>query len=365
MMKNNTFYPLSISDIRPETDSAVCITFDVPEDLRETFRFIQGQHLTLKKTIDGTEYRRSYSICSGVDDGVLQVGIKRIEGGIFSNFANTELKVGDTIDVLPPGGNFYTPLDVNNAKNYMCICAGSGITPILSIVKSILSQEPKSNVTILYGNRNSATVMFKEELGFLKNRYLTRLNWLNILSREKQDADVLFGRLDNKKGGELNKLKLIDIEHTDDFFLCGPESMISEVSKGLRDAGVDENSIHYELFYSSPEDAKTAIEKHQERAKRSAGRVSKMDVKVGGRSIQFDLAADGENILDGAMRNGADLPFSCKAGVCATCKARVMEGEVEMDLNHSLTAQEVAAGVILTCQAHPISEHVVVDFDQV
>lgn len=365
MMKNNTFYPLTISEIRPETDSAVCITFNVPEKLKSEFEFIQGQHLTLKKTIDGEDIRRSYSICSGVDDGTLQIGVKSIEGGIFSNFANSELKVGDTIDILPPSGKFYTPLDAENAKSYMCICVGSGITPILSIVKSILSREPKSNVTILYGNRNSASVMFKEDLGFLKNRYMTRLNWLNVLSREKQDADVLFGRLDNQKGGELNKMKLIDIANTDEFFLCGPEAMISGVSKGLRDVGIDEQKIHYELFFSSPEDANAVIEKHHERAKRSGGRVSKVDVKVGGRSIQFDLAADGENILDGAMRNGADLPFSCKAGVCATCKARLVQGDVDMDLNHSLSAQEVKEGFILTCQSHPVSDHVTVDFDQV
>jgi len=365
MMNKNTFYSLAISGIRPETDSAVCITFDVPKKLKDEFQFIQGQHLTLKKTIDGEDVRRSYSICSGVDDDTLQIAVKRIEGGIFSNFANSELKVGDTIDIMPPSGKFYTPLDADNAKNYMCICVGSGITPILSIVKSILSQEPKSHVTILYGNRNSATVMFKEELGFLKNRYMSRLNWLNILSREKQDADVLFGRLDNKKGGELGKMRLIDIANTDEFFLCGPEAMISEVSRGLRDAGIDEDKIHYELFYSSPEDADAVIEKHNERAKRVGGKVSKLDVKVGGRSIQFELSADGENILDGAMRNGADLPFSCKAGVCATCKARVISGEVEMDLNHSLTEQEVKAGYILTCQSHPVSDHVTVDFDQV
>tara|TARA_R110001592_G_scaffold9719_3_gene51420 strand:+ start:2690 stop:3784 length:1095 start_codon:yes stop_codon:yes gene_type:complete len=364
-MSNNTFYPLSVSQIRPETDSAVCITFDVPEELKEEFRFVQGQHLTLKTTIDGEEIRRSYSICSGVDDGKLQVGIKRIEDGIFSNFANNELKVKDTIEVMPPRGEFYTSLDAANSKNYMCICAGSGITPILSIVKSILSREPLSRVTILLGNRNSSTVMFKEELGFLKNRYMTRLNWLNILSREQQDAEVLFGRLDNKKGGELNKTKLIDIANTDEFFLCGPESMISEVSRGLRDFGIAQSKIHYELFFSSPEDAQAAIEKHQERSKRLAGRVSEMSVKVGGRSIHFDLSADGENILDGAMRNGADLPFSCKAGVCATCKARLVKGEVEMDLNHSLTEQEVKDGFILTCQSHPVSDHVVVDFDQI
>lgn len=364
MMKKNTFYPLTVSDIRPETDSAVCITFAVPENLKNAFDFIQGQYLTLRKTINGEDVRRSYSVCSGVDDGVLQVAVKRIEGGIFSNYANSELAVGDTVDVMPPSGKFYTPLDKKNAKNYMCICVGSGITPVLSIVKSTLSREPDSQVTILYGNRNSASVMFKEELGYLKNRYMSRLNWLNILSREKQDADVLFGRLDNKKGGELAKMKLIDISGTDEFFLCGPEAMISEVSRGLREAGVKEENIHYELFFSSPEDADAVIEKHNERAKRVGGKVSKVDVKVAGRSLQFDLSADGENILDGALRNGADLPFSCKAGVCATCKARVISGDVEMDLNHSLTEKEIKAGYILTCQSHPVSEHVTIDFDQ-
>jgi ring-1,2-phenylacetyl-CoA epoxidase subunit PaaE len=364
-MSKNTFYPLSVSEIRPETDSAVCITFDVPDEFKEEFRFVQGQHLTLKKVIKGEEVRRSYSICSGVDEGKLQIGVKKIEGGLFSTFANSELKVHDTIEVMPPRGEFYTSLDASNAKKYLCICAGSGITPILSIVKSILSCEPLSSVTIVYGNQMSSTVMFKNELGFLKNRYMARLNWLNILSREQQDAKVLFGRIDNKKGGELNRANLIDIVNTDEFFLCGPESMISEVSKGLRDLGIDESKIHYELFFSSPEDAKAAIVKHNDRAKRLAGRVSEIDVKVGGRSIHFDLLAGGENILDGALRHGADLPFSCKAGDCATCKARLLKGEVEMDLNHSLTAQEVKDGFILTCQSHPVSEHVVVDFDQI
>ena len=364
-MSKNTFYPLTVSEIRPETDSAVCITFDIPEEFREEFRFVQGQHLILKMAINGEEVRRSYSICSGVDDEKLQIGVKRIEDGIFSNFANNELKVQDTVEVMPPRGEFYTSLDASNAKSYLCICAGSGITPILSIVKSILSREPLSRVTIVYGNQKSSTVMFRDELGFLKNRYMARLNWLNILSREQQDAEVLFGRIDNKKGAELNRAKLIDIANTDEFFLCGPQSMILEVSKGLRELGIDDSKIHYELFFSSPEDAQAAIEKHNERAKRLAGRVSEIDVKVGGRSIHFDLSAVGENILDGALRNGADLPFSCKAGVCATCKARLLKGEVEMDLNHSLTAQEVRDGFILTCQSHPVSDHVVVDFDQI
>lgn len=358
------FYSLSVAEVQREADSAVALTFNVPEELRSTFAFTQGQYLTLRTTIDGSEVRRSYSICSGVDDKDLRVGIKQIEGGAFSTFANTELKPGDQVDVMPPQGEFYTALDKDQQKNYMCICAGSGITPILSIAKSILSREPASRVTLLYGNKTSSTVMFKEEIAFLKNRYMSRFNWINILSREQQDAEILFGRLDNRKGSELHSKGLIDIANTDEFFLCGPESMISEVSRGLRDFGVAETKIHYELFFASAEDARVAVERHRARAERYRGQVSQVEVTVGGRTFQFDLAADGESILAGALRNGADLPFSCKSGVCATCKARVLNGEVEMDLNHSLSAQEVEEGMILTCQSHPVSQNVRVDFDQ-
>jgi len=324
------FYSLPVADVRRETDSAVCLTFNVPEELKSTFRFIQGQYLTLRATIDGAEVRRSYSICSGVDDGELKVGIKQIDGGVFSTFANTQLKPGDKVDVMPPRGEFHTALDKDHKKNYMCICAGSGITPILSIVKSILSREPESRVTLVYGNRNSTSVMFKEEIAFLKNRYMARFNWINILSREQQDAEILFGRIDNQKGSELNSKGLIDIVNTDEFFLCGPESMISEVSRGLRAFGVPQANLHYELFFASAEDAKVAMEKHHARAERYRGKVSQVEVTVAGRTLQFELTADGENTLDGALHNGADLPFSCKSGVCATCKARALEGVVEM-----------------------------------
>lgn len=364
-MSNTEFYPLTVTDVRPETDTAVCVTFAVPDNLQAAFGFIQGQYLTLRTTINGEEVRRSYSICSGVDDGTLRVGIKHIEDGLFSSYANGVLKAGDVVDVMPPQGEFYTQLHPDNAKRYMFICAGSGITPTLSIVKTVLAREPLSDVTLLYGNKTSATVMFKEELGFLKNRYMTRFNWLNILSREEQDAEALYGRLDNKKGGELHAKGLINITDTDEFFLCGPESMISEVSRGLRASGVSEDNIHYELFFASAEDAKAVVEKHHARAEKYAGQVSEVSVTVSGRSINFELTADGENILDGAMRNGADLPFSCKGGVCATCKAKVIEGRVDMDLNHALSDAEVAAGMVLTCQAHPISERVVVDFDAI
>lgn len=359
------FYPLVISDIRRETDNAVCVSFDVPTELKPTFTFIQGQYLTLQLEIDQEQVRRSYSVCSGIDDGLLQVGIKEVEGGLFSTYANQKLKIGDTIEVAAPQGNFYTKLNKNQQKRYMCICAGSGITPILSIIKSVLSREPNSHVTLLFGNRNSNTVMFKEDLGFLKNRYLERFHWLNILSAEEQDAEVLFGRLDNKKGGELQAKKLIDIPSNDEFFLCGPESMISAVSKGLRASGIKENNIHYELFFSSAEDAETAVQKHHRRAEKYAGEISVVSVKVAGRTVMFDLTKDGENILDAAMNNGADLPFSCKGGVCATCKAKVIEGDVEMDINHSLSPQEIEDGMVLTCQAHPTSDTLLIDFDQI
>ena len=363
-MGETSYHPLRVAGVRPETDSAVCVTFDVPGPLREDFRFIQGQYLTLCAEIDGEEVSRSYSICSGIDDGDLRVGIRRIDGGVFSTYANEKLSAGDAIRVMPPRGGFFTPLSADNRKNYMCICIGCGITPILSIVKSILEREPQSIVTLLYGNRNSATVMFRDELSFLKNRYMTRLNWVNILSREQQDAEVLYGRLDNRKGGELQKKRLIDIAATDEFFLCGPQSMISEVSRGLRGSGVDEAHIHYELFSSSVEDARAAVEKHLARAEQYAGRTSEVTVTVAGRSSRFELSTDGESILDGALRNGADLPFSCKGGVCATCRARLLDGRVELDINHALSDRELDEGLILTCQAHPISDKVVVDFDQ-
>ena len=363
-MSEARFYPLRVAEVRPETGSAVCVVFDLPEELRKTFRFIQGQYLTLRAEIDGQQVSRSYSICSAIDDAYLRVGIKQMDGGVFSTYANEQLRAGDEIRVRPPEGRFHTPLSRDNAGNYMCICIGSGITPVLSIVKSILAREPQSFVTLLYGNRNSATVMFKNELSFLKNRYMTRFSWINILSREQQDAEVLYGRLDNRKGGELMRKRLIDIAAVDEFFLCGPQSMISEVSRGLRGTGVDEAHIHYELFSSSVEDARAVVEKHLARAQQYAGRVSDVTVTVAGRSSRFDLSTDGESILDGALRNGADLPFSCKDGVCATCKARLLEGDVEMDINHALSRQEVAEGMVLTCQSHPISEQVVVDFDQ-
>ena len=356
------FHSLTISDIRKETDDAVCLTFDVPADLAETYRFIQGQYLTLKAHIDGSEVRRSYSICAGVDDGELRVAVKKVAGGVFSTFANEELGTGDVIEVMPPRGTFFTPLDEDSERNYLCIAAGSGITPIISIIKTILKREQRSQVTLLYGNQRVSTIMFKEELEAIKNQYMSRFQWINILSRERQDIDILNGRINNRKGAELIR-HLLDLRAVDEFFLCGPEAMISEVSRGLRAEGIDEGKIHYELFAASAESAAARVAKHHERALKLAGMVAQVTVNADGRQTRFELTADGQNILDGALDNGVDLPFACKGGVCATCKAKLLEGEVDMDVNHALEADELAAGYILTCQSHPVTERVVVDYD--
>ncbi len=364
-MSDTNFYPLTITDLQPETDNAICITLAVPEALLPTFKFVQGQFLTLKAIIKGKQIRRSYSICSGVDDGHLRVGIKRVEGGYFSNFANDTFKVGDTIEVMPPQGDFHTPLSPDNAKKYMCIAVGSGITPILSIIKSVLSTEPDSRVTLVYGNRSSNTVMFKDELSFVKNRYMERFQWINIMGVEDQGADLINGRIDNNKGYALQQAKLIDIRATDEAFICGPEAMMAEVSRGFRMEGLGDSQIHYELFATSAADAQAMMAKALHRVEAfGEEKTSKVTVVADGRSIQFDLATVGQNVLDAGLEQGMELPYSCKAGVCSTCKCKLVEGEVEMDITHGLSGAEIDAGFVLSCQAHPISDAVVLDFDR-
>ncbi len=362
-MTNVPFHTLMLSRVEPETDQAVRLSFAVPEALKGTFSHQPGQYLTLQARVDDQPVRRSYSICSGVNDPQLQVAVKRVEGGLFSNYVNDKLRAGDSIEVMPPQGSFFVPLNATASRNYLFVASGSGITPVVSNIKSILEGEPESSVTLLYGNQRSNTIMFRETLSFLKNRYMNRLMWVNILSREDQGADILNGRLDNRKGADLNR-QLIDLKSYDEYFICGPESMISEVSRGLRGVGVAEKNIHYELFAASADDARALIEKHHARARAYAGRSSEVTVVMDGRASTFSLTADGENVLDAGINNGLDLPHSCKGGVCSTCKARLMEGEVDMDITHGLEAGELEDGLILTCQAHPISDRVVVDFDQ-
>jgi len=352
---------LEVAETWHETDDALGVRFIVPPDLAPDYRFAPGQYLTLEAEIDGERVRRSYSICAPVG-GPLQIAIKRIEGGRFSEYAHTQLRRGSVVDVAPPQGSFTTPIDARHARRYLMIAAGSGITPVYSLIASILDGEPQSRVTLIYGNRRTATTMFREKLAWLKNAHLERFQWINILSRETQDEEILNGRIDNRKGAALNR-RLIRIRDFDEFFLCGPEAMISEVSRGLRREEVDESRIHFELFFASAEDARAVLAKHRARAVRFGGNVFDVTVRSNGRAVSLEVAADGENILDAALDAGVDVPFSCKGGVCATCKARLIEGQVEMDLNHALSSEEVAAGYVLTCQAHPITPRVVVDYD--
>jgi len=365
MMSDTHFYPLTLKNVRAETDTAICMTFDIPDEYKQQFTFIQGQFLTLKVNIEGEEVRRSYSICSGINDDCMQVAIKRVKNGLFSNYANDNFKAGDVIDVMPPQGSFYTELNAENTKNYMCIAVGSGITPVLSIIKSVLQQEPESRLTLIYGNRRSNSVMFKDELSFIKNKYLSRFQWINIMNEEDQGTDLLNGRIDNKKGAALHASKMINILNTDEAFICGPEAMMAEVSRGFRSSGLSDNQIHYELFSNSSEDSEKMIQKAQQRVETyGEEKTSKVTVIADGRSIDFDLATVGENILDAGLNNGLELPYSCKAGVCSTCKCKLMKGKIDMDISHGLEDHEIEAGYILSCQAHPISDEVVVDFDQ-
>lgn len=365
-MSDTNFYSLKITNVQPETDNAVCISFEVPEALKKTFAYSAGQFLTLQAKIDGKDLRRSYSICSGVDEPQLRVGIKRVNGGVFSNFANDNFNVGDTVDVMPPQGSFVLS-EAGNTKtdrNIMCLAVGSGITPILAIIKTVLAADETSTVTLIYGNQRTGTMMFKEELSFIKNRYLARFNWINIMSQEDQGSDLLKGRIDNKKGYHLQKSKLIDINSADEAFICGPESMISEVSRGFRIEGLSNDQIRYELFASSSADSETILNKSKQRIEEyGEQKISKVTVIADGRSHDFKLAAVGANILDAGMSNGIELPYSCKAGVCSTCKAKLIKGKVDMDLSHGLEPHEIEDGFILTCQAHPVSDEVVVSFD--
>lgn len=356
------FYPLTICAVERLTKDAVALSFAVPDALKAKFTYIQGQHLTLKADIDGEDIRRSYSICGNVLDQHLQVGIKRIDGGVFSNYANEQLKKGMTLEVMPPQGHFYTELNADNEKHYLFMAVGSGITPNLSHIRSILATEPKSKVTLIYGNKSTPLMMFRENLCFIKNQYLDRFEQVNLFTREEHEAELFNGRVSAEKLVELDKARVIEIKAFDDVFLCGPEEMINSVAAAFKLWGFTDEQVHYELFFSGSAEQK--IEENQaRRAEKYGEKISHVSVKVAGRKTFIELAMDGENILDAAMDSGADLPFSCKGGVCATCKAKVLKGKVEMDVNHSLTEQEVADGYILTCQSHPVSDDVEIDFD--
>ncbi|MBO9429339.1 2Fe-2S iron-sulfur cluster-binding protein [Sulfitobacter sp. R18_1] len=349
------FHPLTVTDIHHTIRDAVVLTLK-PED-PDAFAFTQGQYLTFKQEFDGTELRRNYSICAGLDDGELKVGIKRVDGGAFSTYANTELKVGDVLHAMPPQGKFFTPIEPEVAKNYLGFAGGSGITPVLSILKTVLKREPKSTFTLVYANRAVNTIMFREELEDLKNRYMGRLTVIHILE-SGQDMELFEGRIDQAKCDALFK-HWIQIDNIDTAFICGPEPMMLAIAEALKTNGLTDEQIKFELFSESQQGRLAK----QEMAKRSEGQSgTEITVIIDGARRSFTMQK-GQSVLEAALENGQEAPFSCKAGVCSTCMGKVLEGEVEMISNHALEDYEVERGYVLTCQSYPLSDKLTIDYD--
>ncbi len=349
------FHTVKVKEIIKETATCVSVSFDIPADLKETFSFKEGQNITIKKNINGEEVRRSYSICNAPYENILKVAIKKVDAGIFSTYANEELKVGDALEIMPPIGTF-------NAKktngNYIAIAAGSGITPIISIIKHTLKSQSNSSFTLIYGNQSRGSIIFFEEIEALKNKYMQRFTTVNILSRERTDATINYGRVNAEK---LSSLKnLLQFKNFTEAFICGPEEMIFTSAAFLEAEGIAKKDIHFELFTSST--TKKAFTKNINIEADNSPK-SNITIKLDGRSFEFKLGYKAENILDAALAQGADLPYACKGGVCCTCKAKLIEGKVSMDVNYALEEEEVAAGFILTCQSHPLTENIVIDFD--
>ena len=352
------FHSLFIKQIRRETSDCVSIAFDIPDQLKNTFQYQAGQYLTVRKIINGEEIRRSYSLCSSPLQNEWRIAIKKNTGGVFSTYANETLKSGEYIDVMPPVGKFTTTILSSHQKNYLAIAAGSGITPVFSIIQNILEGEPDSHLTLVYGNKNRSSIIFKEALDALKNKYIDRFQLIHILSREKTDAALHYGRIDDEKLQGL--IKLIGLKQIDEFFICGPEQMIHNTKTFLITQHIDAKKIHIELFASKKRESLVV---NRELKAIDDSPKSKITVKLDGVSFDFDLAFNSNSILDAALQEGADLPYACKGGVCCTCKAKLIEGKVRMDVNYSLEPEEIEAGYILTCQSHPTTEIVVVDYD--
>ena len=353
------FHRLTVKEVKKETSDCVSVLFDVPAELEAAFAFSQGQSLTMRTFLDGTEVRRTYSICSSPLEKQLRVAIKKVDGGVFSGYANSQLKKGDVLEVMSPVGKFNTTLHPAHTKKYIAFAAGSGITPVLSLIKTTLAVEPGSEFTLVYGNKNRNSVIFFEELEGLKNKYMDRFTLVHILSREKTDASINFGRIDRTKLEELQPI--IKMQEADAFFICGPEEMIFTVRDYLEAKGIDKKKIHFELFSTAGAAKKTSSAITTEKA---SGPVSHISVKLDGRSFDFTLPLSEDiSLLDAALQQGADLPYACKGGMCCTCKAKLLEGEVMMDVHWGLEEEEVEKGYILTCQSHHKTEKVVVDFD--
>jgi len=353
------FHDLIVKSVHNETEDSVIVSFDIPDELREEFTFIPGQYLTLETQINGEDVRRSYSLCSAPFESEWKVAIKRVEGGKFSTYANTELKSGDRLNVLVPDGNFKLETKKDNQNHYVAFAAGSGITPIMSMIKSVLAEESNSTFTLFFGNRNFDAIIFREELEALKNRYLNRLSIHHILSKEKLGSPWFYGRLDKQKCNRYCSV-LFDPNEVSNYYLCGPAQMIFDIRDELTSLGVEPAKIHFELF--NTDDIKVA--KKEESPSYDPKTESKVTIILDGESMEMPLVYGGLSVLDAALSAGADLPYACKGGVCSTCKAKLMDGEVEMDLNYALEPDELEQGFILTCQSHPRTAALTVNFDE-
>ena len=349
----SSFLKLIIKEIKPETKDAVSILFNVPQELKANYTFIAGQYLNLKLTLDGQEIRRAYSICSSPDSDELRIAVKAVPSGAFSQFAKTKLKAGDVLEVGTPEGKFTFEPQAERQKNYAAFAAGSGITPIMSILKSVLKNEPKSSFVLVYGNKTPEETIFHQELHDLQLQYVGRLFVHYVFSQAKVEP-ALFGRIEKSTVNFVlnNKHKELDF---DKFYLCGPEEMINIVSSVLKEHNVKESNIKFELFATSTKE--NAIEK-------SLGGHSKITIMVDDEETTFEMSQK-QTVLDAALKQGIDAPYSCQGGICSSCLARVTSGTAEMSKNSILTDKEIADGLILTCQAHPTSESIYVDYDDV
>ncbi len=361
-MATPQFHSLRIREVRPETADAVSVSFDVPPELRDAYRFTQGQFVTLKAHVEGVEMRRSYSICVGVTDyerdGELRIGIKRVRGGRFSNFAFDTLQPGHTIDVMTPDGRFFSHLNAEHGKQYVAFAGGSGITPVLAIVKTTLDVEPRSTFTLIYGNRDIDSIMFAEVLEDLKNRYMSRFALYHVLSDDVQDVELFNGVLDEEKCKAFLDV-LVPASAIDEAFICGPAPMMDAAERALKAAGVEEARIHVERFGTPlPQAGAPAVEISDQT------HAADLEIVLDGKRRKLRLPYEGPSLLDVGLHAGLALPYACKGGVCCTCRAKVLEGEVTMDKNYTLEEQEIRDGFVLTCQCHPVSERVVVSYDE-
>ena len=355
------FHSLDVVDVRRETRDAVVVTLKPRDEDAGLFDFTQGQYLTFRRRFDEEELRRSYSICAGKGEGFLQVGIKRVDGGAFSTWANESLAAGEVLEAMPPMGNFHTPLDPDAARHYLGFAGGSGITPVLSIIKTVLAAEPGSSFTLVYANRQISTIMFREDLEDLKNRYLGRLSVLHVLEAEAQEIDLFTGRIDAAKCAALFKT-WIDLASVDTTYICGPEPMMLAIAGALKEHGLADGQIKFELFASGqPGRAKKRVASI---AAATSNSTTEATITLDGATRTFRMPKEGTSLLDAALEANLDAPYACKAGVCSTCRAKVLEGEAEMAVNHALEDYEVRQGYVLTCQCFPLSDKIVVSFDQ-